>query len=109
VKRNRPTVRERETKKRMRMGSYSFIRVIFVDGFQSPNFHSMRWRDRSPQQVLAWPRQVQEEALASLKAAPAAWFRGKERNPEWPGDLDGHSAYHRAKDIERALAAGDKG
>jgi hypothetical protein len=69
----------------------------------------MRWRDRSPQDVLAWHRQVQEDLLAALRAAPEAWFSGTERNPQWPFDLDGHSAYHRAKDISQALAATDKG
>jgi hypothetical protein len=38
-----------------------------------------------------------------LKEAPEAWFSGKERGAGWPGDLDGHSAYHRVKDIEQAL------
>src|SRR5512136_2948874 len=66
----------------------------------------MRWRDRSPQEVLAWHRQVQEDVLAALREAPEEWFSGKERSPEWPGDLEGHSAHHRVKDIERALAAG---
>lgn len=64
----------------------------------------VRWRDRSPQEVLAWHRQVQEDVLAALRAAPEEWFNGKERNPQWPYDLDGHSTYHRVKDIERALA-----
>ena len=64
----------------------------------------MRWRDRSPQEVLAWHRQVQEDVLAALRAAPDEWFNGKERDPQWPGDLDGHSTYHRVNDIERALA-----
>jgi hypothetical protein len=63
----------------------------------------MRWRDRSPQDVLAWHRQVQEDVLAALRAAPDKWFSGRERNPDWPGDLDSHSANHRTKDIERAL------
>jgi DinB superfamily len=65
----------------------------------------LRWRDRSPQEVLAWHRQVQEEVLAALRAAPDKWFSSRERRQEWPYDLDGHSAYHRARDIERALAA----
>jgi len=30
----------------------------------------MRWRDRSPQEVLAWHRQVQEEILTALKEVP---------------------------------------
>ena len=62
-----------------------------------------RWRDRSPQEVLAWHRQVQEDALAALQAAPDAWFSNRERRAEWPFDLDGHSSYHRVKDIEQAL------
>ena len=65
----------------------------------------VRWRERSPQEVLAWHRQVQGDVLAALREAPEAWFSGKERRPEWPYDLDGHSTYHRVKDIERALAA----
>jgi hypothetical protein len=64
----------------------------------------MRWRDRSPQEVLAWHRQVQEDVLASLNDASEEWFTTRERRPEWPFDLDGHSTYHRVKDIERALA-----
>jgi hypothetical protein len=63
----------------------------------------MRWRDRSPQDVLAWHRQVQKDVLAALQAAPEAWFSGREHRPDWPFDLDGHSAFHRVKDIEWAL------
>ena len=63
----------------------------------------VRWRDRSPQEVLAWHRQVQADALAALRAAPDAWFSGRERKPEWPFDLDGHSSYHRVNDIKDAL------
>jgi hypothetical protein len=63
----------------------------------------VRWRDRSPEEVLAWHRQVQEDVLAALRAAPEEWFSGRERRPEWPFDLDGHSTYHRVKDIEQAL------
>ncbi len=62
-----------------------------------------RWRDRSPREVLAWHRQVQKYVLAALRAAPEEWFSGKDHKPEWPFDLDGHSAYHRVKDIEQAL------
>ena len=62
-----------------------------------------RWRDRAPQEVLAWHRQVQADALAALRAAPYAWFSGRERKPDWPFDLDGHSSYHRVNDIEHAL------
>ncbi|MGW8225683.1 MAG: DinB family protein [Anaerolineales bacterium] len=63
----------------------------------------LRWRDRSPQEILAWHRQVQEEVLAALQEAPEEWFSGREHKPEWPSDLDGHSSYHRVKDIEQAL------
>ncbi len=69
----------------------------------------VRWRRRSPREVLAWHRQVQKDLLKALREAPAAWFGGKEHAPEWPFDLDGHSAYHRVKDIERALEGSDKG
>ena len=62
-----------------------------------------RWHDRSPQEVLAWHRQVHADVLAALRAAPEEWFSGRERRPEWPNDLDGHSRYHREKDIEGTL------
>ena len=65
----------------------------------------LRWHDRSPKEVLAWHRQVQEDVLAALRTAPEEWFSGRERRQEWPYDLDGHSAYHRTKDIARALKA----
>jgi len=62
-----------------------------------------RWRDRSPREVLVWHRQVQKDLLVALHEAPEEWFSGKERRPKWPFDLDGHSTYHRVKDIEQAL------
>ena len=64
----------------------------------------LRWHDRSAQQILAWHRQVQQDVLAVLRAVPDKWFAGRERRSDWPYDLDGHSAFHRIKDIERALA-----
>jgi hypothetical protein len=64
-----------------------------------------RWRDRPAQEVLAWHRQVQADVLAALREAPEAWFSERERGAPWPFDLDGHSAQHRVRDIERALAA----
>jgi hypothetical protein len=64
----------------------------------------MRWHDRSPWEVLAWHRQVHQDVLAALKELPQEWFSAKERSPEWPFDLTGHSADHRVKDIQRALA-----
>jgi hypothetical protein len=69
----------------------------------------MRWRDRSPQEVLAWHRQVQEDVLAALRAAPDQWFGGRDRKEDWPYDLDGHSAIHRTRDIERVLKAKPRG
>ena len=65
----------------------------------------LRWHDRSPSEVLAWHHQVQDELLVMLKTVPEEWFSGKDRNPQWPYDLDRHSAYHRTRDIERTLVA----
>jgi hypothetical protein len=63
----------------------------------------LRWHDRSSQEVLDWHRQVQEDVLHVLQTAPDEYFSGKERNEQWPFDLDGHSAYHRLHDIRRVL------
>jgi hypothetical protein len=62
-----------------------------------------RWRNRSSREVIAWHRKIQEELLAALQDAPESWFNGREHPSEWPNDLDGHSRYHREKDIEPAL------
>ena len=64
-----------------------------------------RWRDRSPEEVLAWHRQVHAEVLSALRNAPDEWFSGKDRRSDWPFDLDGHVSYHRVKDIEQALVS----
>ena len=63
----------------------------------------LRWRDKSPREVLAWLRQVKQAVLDALRAAPEEYFGGKERNPQWPYDIEGHSAYHRARDIATAV------
>jgi len=63
----------------------------------------LRWVDRSPQEVLAWHRQVHEQVLSALREAPDSWFSGRERRARWPYDLDGHSAYHRLRDIARVV------
>lgn len=63
----------------------------------------LRWRERSPREVLAWHRQVQKDVLAALREAPEGWFSGRERAADWPGDLVGHSREHRVRDIEEAL------
>jgi hypothetical protein len=68
----------------------------------------LRWHDRTWQDVLAWHRQVQQDVLAALREAPEKWFSGRERKQEWPYDLEGHSADHRIKDIERALKTAAK-
>ena len=69
----------------------------------------LRWHDRSESEILAWHRQVQDDVLAALREAPDAWFSERERGAPWPFDLDGHSAFHRVRDIERALAANASG
>ncbi len=66
----------------------------------------LRWRGRSPQEVLAWHRQVQKDILAALKEAPQAWFNDRERSADWPYHLEGHSSFHRVRDIEQALERG---
>jgi len=74
-----------------------------LDANQINHIVYLRWHARSPQEVLEWHRQVQTDVLAALKAAPEDWFGGRERGAGWPGDLDGHSTFHRVKDIEWAL------
>jgi hypothetical protein len=68
----------------------------------------LRWRNRSPSEVLAWHRQVQQDVLDALRAAPEEWFSGRERGEQWPFDLDAHSTSHRVKDIERTLSTRPK-
>jgi hypothetical protein len=43
-------------------------------------------------------------ALITHWKADAARFARRLRRLKWPDDLDGHSAYHRVKDIEQSLA-----
>jgi hypothetical protein len=62
-----------------------------------------RWRRRRPSEVVAWHRRVHADVLRTLARTPAEWFGRKDRSPHWPGDLDGHSAAHRVKDLEGAL------
>jgi hypothetical protein len=63
-----------------------------------------RWRRRPSRDVVAWHRAVHADVLRTLAGTPAAWFGRRSRSPEWPADLDGHSAAHRRKDLEAALA-----
>jgi hypothetical protein len=62
-----------------------------------------RWRRRDPREVARWHRRVHAEVLRTLAQKPTAWFGRREHSPDWPADLDGHSAAHRIKDIEAAL------
>jgi hypothetical protein len=62
----------------------------------------LRWRGRSPREVMDWHRQVQKDIIAALKEAPQTWF-SRERGPDWPYHLEGHSSFHRVRDIERTL------
>ncbi len=62
-----------------------------------------RWRQRRPSEVVEWHRRAHDDVLRTLARTPDAWFGGRERSPQWPLDLDGHSAAHRVKDIEAAL------
>jgi len=62
-----------------------------------------RWRSRRPADVVSWHRHVQQDVMDTLRATPEETFSGRERSASWPGDLDGHSAWHRVRDIEAAL------
>ena len=74
-----------------------------LDVNQINRFIYRRWRERRPGEVVEWHRRVHHDALRTLARTPAAWFGRRERSPDWPADLDGHSAAHRVKDIEVAL------
>jgi hypothetical protein len=65
-----------------------------------------RYHRRSARDVLAWHKRVQADVLKALREAPDEWFSRPSRGSNWPSDLDVHSAKHRVKDIERALAKG---
>jgi hypothetical protein len=62
-----------------------------------------RWRNRRPSAVVAWHLRVHDDVIHTLQARPEEWFTAKERGASWPGDFDGHSAWHRLRDIEAAL------
>jgi Mycothiol maleylpyruvate isomerase N-terminal domain len=64
-----------------------------------------RWRRRRPSELLAWHRRCHRDVLKTLAANPPAWFSRRDRGAQWPADLDSHSGYHRARDIEAALVA----
>lgn len=62
-----------------------------------------RWRNRRPADIVAWHRRVHKDVTGTLRALPEEWYSAKEHGAAWPGDLDGHSASHRVRDIEAAL------
>jgi hypothetical protein len=62
-----------------------------------------RWRTKPPAAVVKWHREVQDDVIKTLAQTPAEWFSRRDRTAYWPGDLDGHSAEHRVKDIEATL------
>ena len=64
----------------------------------------LRWKRRSPKEVLAWHREVHRDLMKALRLTPAKWFARRSLGKDWPFDVDGHSAYHRLNDLERALA-----
>ena len=66
-----------------------------------------QWRDRSPDDVIRWHRDVQSTVMRALAEKPDEWFSRREHKSYWPGDFDGHSADHRVKDIEAALRRSD--
>ncbi len=66
----------------------------------------VRYHKRPAREILEWHRQVQSDLLQALREAPDGWFTRPSRADNWPFDLDGHSAEHRIKDIEGALARG---
>ena len=68
-----------------------------------------RWRDRPPAEVVEWHRLTHEDAVRALNETPVEWFGRRERAPSWPSDFDGHSAAHRVKDIEAAIASRSPG
>lgn len=63
-----------------------------------------QWRDRSPEDILAWHREVHADVIRTLASLPPEWFSRREHAREWPADFDGHSSAHRVKDIQAALA-----
>jgi hypothetical protein len=73
-------------------------------GSDPNHFIYLQWRDRPPQDVVAWHDEVQNDLLAALRAAPEVWFTKKKPHSWWPANVDHHPAQHR-RDIERALGA----
>ena len=64
-----------------------------------------RWRRRPPRELVASHRRAHTDVLRTLAKTPDEWFGRRQRSPQWPLDLDGHSAAHRVKDMAAALGA----
>ena len=62
-----------------------------------------QWRDRSPDDVIAWHREVHADVVRTIAERPEEWFSARERGTPWPADFDSHSAGHRRKDLLRAI------
>ena len=70
----------------------------------------LRWHDRSPQDVLAWHRQVQKDVWLHYRKTPGKMVQPlASARSGLARRLDGHLAFHRVKDIERALVRKEKG
>ena len=65
-----------------------------------------KWRDKSPEEVVAYHRAAHADVMRTLAEAPDEWFSGRQRGEPWPADLVGHVAEHRIRDVERALSTG---
>jgi hypothetical protein len=77
-----------------------------IRGLDVPRLNHLiweQWRDRSPEDVIAWHREVQADVMRMLAGQPDEWFSVREHAADWPADFDSHSAAHRRKDIDRAL------
>src|SRR5439155_1247707 len=88
-----------------------FLPSILIEDAQLNDGNAViygRWRNRRPADIVRWHRRVQQQVLLTLRERPDDWFSGKERGASWPGDFDGHSAWHRVRDIEAAISGTQK-
>ena len=89
------------------------VSMRFADRVTSSMATAIRETDRRRERQAAYnaehgitPESVQRsihEVLRTLARTPDEWIGRRDRSPQWPADLDGHSAAHRVKDIEGAL------
>ncbi len=71
-------------------------------GSDPSHFVFLRFRDLTPEELVAYHRDVQRELIAALRAAPDSWFTSKKASSWWPPNVDHHPAQH-VRDVERAL------